>query len=571
MKKIIVAIDGHSSCGKSTMAKDLAREVGYIYVDTGAMYRAVTLFALQHNLFNADGSVKAQELESMMADVVVDFKLDPETNLPLVHLNGECVEKQIRGMEVSSHVSPIAALPFVRQAMTAQQQRMGRDKGIVMDGRDIGTVVFPEAELKIFVTASAEVRAQRRYDELKAKGQEASYEDILKNVQERDYIDSHREVAPLRQAADALLLDNSHLTIPQQKEWLMMQFARRTSWTVAIEHALAQVPYPLQPEGLYEPISYVLSMGGKRLRPTLLLTAYSLYKDNAAEAMPAAIGIETYHNHTLLHDDLMDNADMRRGMPTVHKKWNDNTAVLSGDTMLIMAFQHIMQCTCAQQQQVLNLFAQTAREICEGQQYDVNFETRTDVTEAEYIEMIRLKTSVLLACATKMGAMIANAPASDCDVLYRFAERIGLAFQLQDDYLDVYGDPAVFGKTLVATYFVAKRPFSSSMPFSEPTRFKRHVCFSSLPIVKCLPAKKLPRLRNFITNSTFPHSHFKPSTTIMTRHTANCKNSRYLLLSGNLCGNMLSRCLVVKNKTTCNSLTPTRTFTVKSLTPTALK
>ena len=441
------------------MAKDLAREVGYIYVDTGAMYRAVTLFALQHNLFNADGSVKAQELESMMADVVVDFKLDPETNLPLVHLNGECVEKQIRGMEVSSHVSPIAALPFVRQAMTAQQQRMGRDKGIVMDGRDIGTVVFPEAELKIFVTASAEVRAQRRYDELKAKGQEASYEDILKNVQERDYIDSHREVAPLRQAADALLLDNSHLTIPQQKEWLMMQFARRTSWTVAIEHALAQVPYPLQPEGLYEPISYVLSMGGKRLRPTLLLTAYSLYKDNAAEAMPAAIGIETYHNHTLLHDDLMDNADMRRGMPTVHKKWNDNTAVLSGDTMLIMAFQHIMQCTCAQQQQVLNLFAQTAREICEGQQYDVNFETRTDVTEAEYIEMIRLKTSVLLACATKMGAMIANAPASDCDVLYRFAERIGLAFQLQDDYLDVYGDPAVFGKNIGGDILCGKKTF----------------------------------------------------------------------------------------------------------------
>ena len=459
MKKIIVAIDGHSSCGKSTMAKDLAREVGYIYVDTGAMYRAVTLFALQHNLFNADGSVKAQELESMMADVVVDFKLDPETNLPLVHLNGECVEKQIRGMEVSSHVSPIAALPFVRQAMTAQQQRMGRDKGIVMDGRDISTVVFPEAELKIFVTASAEVRAQRRYDELKAKGQEASYEDILKNVQERDYIDSHREVAPLRQAADALLLDNSHLTIPQQKEWLMMQFARCTSWTVAIEHALAQVPYPLQPEGLYEPISYVLSMGGKRLRPTLLLTAYSLYKDNAAEAMPAAIGIETYHNHTLLHDDLMDNADMRRGMPTVHKKWNDNTAVLSGDTMLIMAFQHIMQCTCAQQQQVLNLFAQTAREICEGQQYDVNFETRTDVTEAEYIEMIRLKTSVLLACATKMGAMIANAPASDCDVLYRFAERIGLAFQLQDDYLDVYGDPAVFGKNIGGDILCGKKTF----------------------------------------------------------------------------------------------------------------
>ena len=172
MKKIVIAIDGHSSCGKSTMAKALAREVGYIYVDTGAMYRAVTLFALRQGLFNADGTVKATELEQLMPQVEVSFKLDEQSKLPLVHLNGECVENEIRGLEVSSHVSPVAALPFVRAAMTAQQQRMGRDKGIVMDGRDIGTVVFPDAELKIFVTASAEVRAQRRYDELKAKGQE---------------------------------------------------------------------------------------------------------------------------------------------------------------------------------------------------------------------------------------------------------------------------------------------------------------------------------------------------------------------------------------------------------------
>lgn len=459
MKRIIVAIDGHSSCGKSTMAKDLAREVGYIYVDTGAMYRAVTLFALRHDLFNADGTVKAAQLEALMPQVTVNFKLDEATHLPLVHLNGECVETEIRGLEVSSHVSPIAALPFVRQAMTAQQQLMGKDKGIVMDGRDIGTVVFPDAELKIFVTASAEVRAQRRYDELRAKGQEVNYDDILKNVQERDYIDSHRSVAPLRQADDALLLDNSHLTIAQQKQWLLIEFAKRTSWTVAIEQALKSVPYPTQPEGLYEPIEYVLSMGGKRLRPTLLLMAYSLYKDNAAEAIPAAIGLETYHNHTLLHDDLMDNADMRRGKPTVHKKWNANTAVLSGDTMLIMAFRHIMQCQCAHQAQVLDLFARTAQEICEGQQYDVNFETRTDVTEAEYIEMIRLKTSVLLACATKMGALIADAPESDAEVLYRFAERIGLAFQLQDDYLDVYGDPSVFGKNIGGDIVCGKKTF----------------------------------------------------------------------------------------------------------------
>lgn len=228
MKKIIVAIDGHSSCGKSTMAKDLAREVGYIYVDTGAMYRTVTLFALQHNLFNADGSVQADALEKLMPQVEVSFKLDADTRLPLAHLNGVCVEKEIRGLEVSSHVSPVAALPFVRQAMTAQQQRMGEEKGIVMDGRDIGTVVFPQAELKIFVTASAEIRAQRRYDELTAKGDTVNYDDILANVKERDYIDSHREVAPLRQAEDALLLDNSHMTIPEQKAWLKEKFEERT-------------------------------------------------------------------------------------------------------------------------------------------------------------------------------------------------------------------------------------------------------------------------------------------------------------------------------------------------------
>lgn len=228
MKRIIVAIDGHSSCGKSTMAKDLAREVGYIYVDTGAMYRAVTLFALRQDLFNADGSVKADRLEALMPQVQVSFTLDSETRLPLVCLNDECVEREIRGLEVSSHVSPVAALPFVRAAMTAQQQRMGLEKGIVMDGRDIGTVVFPDAELKIFVTATAEVRARRRYDELTAKGQKVDYLDILKNVQERDYIDSHREVAPLRQADDALLLDNSAMTIAEQKTWLMRQFEAHT-------------------------------------------------------------------------------------------------------------------------------------------------------------------------------------------------------------------------------------------------------------------------------------------------------------------------------------------------------
>jgi len=226
MKKITIAIDGHSSCGKSTMAKALARKVGYVYVDTGAMYRSVTLYALRHGLFNADGSIKAAELEAQMPNIHITFQLNPETGRPDTYLNGERVEDLIRSLEVSNHVSPIATLPFVRTAMVAQQQQMGREGGVVMDGRDIGTVVFPNAELKIFVTASAEVRAQRRYDELQEKGMPADYEAILKNVQERDYIDSHREVSPLRQADDALLLDNSHMTIDEQDRWLMDQFEK---------------------------------------------------------------------------------------------------------------------------------------------------------------------------------------------------------------------------------------------------------------------------------------------------------------------------------------------------------
>ena len=228
MKKIIVAIDGHSSCGKSTMAKDLAREVGYIYVDTGAMYRAVTLFSMRNNLFDAEGNINTERLEQLLPEVKISFKLDPETSRPMACLNGEVVEQEIRSLEVSQHVSPIAALPFVRAKLVEQQQAMGREKGIVMDGRDIGTVVFPEAELKIFVTASAEIRAQRRYKELQAKGMPADFDDILKNVEERDYIDSHRATSPLRQADDALVLDNSHLTIEEQKKWLMEKFNEKT-------------------------------------------------------------------------------------------------------------------------------------------------------------------------------------------------------------------------------------------------------------------------------------------------------------------------------------------------------
>lgn len=221
MKKITIAIDGFSSCGKSTMAKDLAAAIGYVYVDTGAMYRAVTLYALRAGLFNPDGTVREAELRAHMPEIQISFRFNPATGRPDTYLNGELVEQLIRSLEVSSHVSPIAAVPFVRTALVAQQQTMGRDKGIVMDGRDIGTVVFPNAELKVFVTASAEVRAQRRFDELKAKGMEADFADILKNVQERDYIDTHRETSPLQKADDAIELDNSHMTIAEQKQWLL--------------------------------------------------------------------------------------------------------------------------------------------------------------------------------------------------------------------------------------------------------------------------------------------------------------------------------------------------------------
>jgi len=191
------------------------------------MYRSVTLFALRNGLFEGD-NINVEELQKRMPEISISFKFNPETGRPDTYLNGELVEQEIRSMEVSNHVSPIAAIGFVREAMVAQQQQMGRDGGVVMDGRDIGTVVFPNAELKVFVTASAEVRAQRRFDELKAKGMPADYEDILKNVQERDYIDSHREVSPLRQADDALLLDNSNMTISEQKEWLLKRFRETT-------------------------------------------------------------------------------------------------------------------------------------------------------------------------------------------------------------------------------------------------------------------------------------------------------------------------------------------------------
>lgn len=210
------------------MAKDLAREIGYIYIDSGAMYRCCTLFALEQGLIAEDGTIDEAEFERRMPEINVSFQLNPETGRPDTYLNGENVEGRIRSMEVSSHVSPVAALPFVREAMTAQQQAMGREGGIVMDGRDIGTAVFPDAEMKVFVTAAPEIRAQRRYDELRGKGEECNFDEILANLQERDRIDSTRAVAPLRQAEDAIVLDNSHLSIDEQKQWLIDRFKERT-------------------------------------------------------------------------------------------------------------------------------------------------------------------------------------------------------------------------------------------------------------------------------------------------------------------------------------------------------
>lgn len=225
MKKITIAIDGFSSCGKSTMAKDLACEIGYIYIDSGAMYRAVTLYSIENGIFQGS-QIDTEKLRNQIKNIHISFHLNEETGRPDTYLNGINVENKIRTMEVSSHVSPIATVDFVREAMVAQQQAMGKAKGIVMDGRDIGTTVFPDAELKIFVTASSEIRAQRRYDELKAKGEEASFDEILDNVKQRDYIDQNREVSPLRKADDALLLDNSQMSISQQKEWLAEQFSK---------------------------------------------------------------------------------------------------------------------------------------------------------------------------------------------------------------------------------------------------------------------------------------------------------------------------------------------------------
>lgn len=226
-----------------------------------------------------------------------------------------------------------------------------------------------------------------------------------------------------------------------------------------VNNYFKQLPYERQPRSLYDPIRYVLSLGGKRLRPVLMLMAYNMYREHPETIIEQAIGLETYHNYTLLHDDLMDNAPMRRGQPTVHLKWDANTAILSGDAMFVLAYQHMANGLKEKLPEVISLFTETALGIGDGQQFDMDFEQRNDVCEEEYIEMIRLKTSILLACALKMGAILADAPQADADNLYRFGEHIGLAFQLQDDYLDVYGDPKVFGKAIGGDILEGKKTF----------------------------------------------------------------------------------------------------------------
>ena len=240
-----------------------------------------------------------------------------------------------------------------------------------------------------------------------------------------------------------------------------------------VNEALDNLVYDRQPASLYDPIRYVLSIGGKRVRPVLTLLTYNLYKDDPLSIMSQAIGLETYHNFTLLHDDLMDNADMRRGHETVHKKWDANRAILSGDTMLLQAFERVEECDPTKLPDVFKVFIQTTLEIGEGQQLDVEFETRNDVTEDEYIEMIRLKTSVLLACACKVGAIMAGASADDTDNLYKFGEKLGLAFQLQDDLLDVYGDPAVFGKNIGGDITSNKKTYMLINAFNLATPAQR--------------------------------------------------------------------------------------------------
>lgn len=258
-----------------------------------------------------------------------------------------------------------------------------------------------------------------------------------------------------------------------------------------INSYLDNLPYERKPQSLYEPIKYVLSMGGKRIRPSLMLMAYNMYKEDVEAILSQACGLEIYHNYTLLHDDLMDNAAMRRGRETVHVKWNANTAILSGDSMYVLAFRRMAQCAPEKVKPVLDIFIETALQVGEGQQYDMDFEKRTDVTEEEYIEMIRLKTSVLLACALKIGAVLAGASGSDADNLYKFGEQIGLAFQLQDDYLDVYGDPKVFGKAIGGDILCNKKTYMFINAFNRADDARRKELIKWVTATEFNPEEKI--------------------------------------------------------------------------------
>lgn len=254
---------------------------------------------------------------------------------------------------------------------------------------------------------------------------------------------------------------------------------------------LAQMPYSRAPQGLYVPIEYELSLGGKRIRPVLMLMAYNLYKENVDTILPQAAGLETYHNHTLLHDDLMDKADMRRNKPTVHRKWSENAAILSGDAMLILSYRLMSDCPKNKLHEVLRVFTETTMEICEGQQWDMEFETRLDVTVDEYIEMIRLKTSVLLAAALKIGALMADASQADAEMLYDFGIKMGLAFQLQDDYLDIYGNPEVFGKKIGGDILCNKKTYMLITALKKADAVQREELERWLTVVDCHAEEKI--------------------------------------------------------------------------------
>ena len=269
--------------------------------------------------------------------------------------------------------------------------------------------------------------------------------------------------------------------------------------TEKVTTALEQLPYDRQPQGLYAPIKYVLSLGGKRIRPVLMLMAYNMYREDVDRIMPVALGLEVYHNFTLLHDDLMDRADVRRGKPCVHKVWNDNTAILSGDNMLVMAYQMMSRCPSSALPSVISIFTETALQIDEGQQYDMEFEQRTDVTEREYLEMIRLKTSVLLACALQIGALLGGASEADAQALYAYGEKVGLAFQLQDDYLDVYGNFETFGKAIGGDILCNKKTFMLINALAHAPEHLRSELQGWLAATEYDPAEKIEAVRHIYT------------------------------------------------------------------------